>query len=114
MRTDALILAYGLCFLAGPLIFLMALRADPGRSTALALGILVLAALVLAARLQSTTPAAALAALWLAWVGTVALLARAARARLTDPRTRRWGLVAGLLATTVPWFGLATALWMTA
>ena len=49
------------------------------------------------------------AALWLAWIGVIALVVQALRR--ADPRLsmQRWSGALGAASTTVPWFGLALA-----
>ncbi|GGG78147.1 hypothetical protein GCM10011415_28880 [Salipiger pallidus] len=104
------VIVFVLCFIAGPLLF--ALIVQLGRSLALllaaALGTVMAA--VAALVLQADGHAAlSLLTLWLAWVLAVSALAIALRRRVAPSGPRRWVTIAGLLATTLPWFGLALA-----
>ena len=101
------VIAFLLCFIAGPLLFALILQL--GRSLALLLAA-ALGTVVAALALQAGGHAAlSLLTLWLAWVLAVSALAIALRRRVAPPGPRRWVTIAGLLATTLPWFGLALA-----
>ncbi len=65
--------------------------------------------MALAVSLRASVPLLALACLWLSWVLAVALMILALRRRALSPRLKRVSFVAGLLGTTLPWFGLSTA-----
>lgn len=107
MPGPALILGFLASFIAGPLLCALLLRLPPALwallMLAAALGLATLGAL----RWQGERAALSLGCLWLAWVLAVAMLALALLRRLPD--RRRWVTVSALLATTLPWFGLATA-----
>ena len=107
--TGATLIAFVLSFVAGPLICAAALRLPEHISTltVLALGMIGITAFGLTR--QGDNPALSLTAMWLGWVLAVAMVALALRRRIIDPRARRLILILALLATTVPWFGLATA-----
>lgn len=47
--------------------------------------------------------------LWLAWVLTMVVCVRAFRVQFSGPKARRWSLVIGAVATTIPWFGFSAA-----
>ena len=66
-------------------------------------------AMVAAFGLLGSRPLVSLASLWLSWVLTLALMVLALGRRAQSPRVRHRSFTAGLLATTLPWFGLATA-----
>lgn len=108
MASPSLI-AFALSFVAGPLICALLLRLPHGIRTLLAIGLGVVISVTLALRLQMQAATASLVALWLAWVLAVAMVAMALRRRIEAPRPRRWVTVIAILATTLPWFGLATA-----
>ncbi|CUH79342.1 hypothetical protein [Tropicibacter naphthalenivorans] len=111
MNTTALI-AFAITFVAGPLVCALVLRL-PARVPLLAgLAASVVVAMGAAVRLQTSDVTMSLAAMWLAWVLAVAMVAQALRRRVYG-QTRRWVTVLALLATTLPWFGLATARMMT-
>ncbi|SPF81241.1 hypothetical protein [Pseudoprimorskyibacter insulae] len=119
--SAAILTAFAVTFLAGPAIFAALMRLEPGlfRLTALALLALLAGASGMGLRtheaswLPVTPEVATLLLLWLSWVIAVALVAMALRWRITQARPRRTITVLGLLATTLPWFGLATARLMT-
>lgn len=101
--------AFVVCFVVGPALFALVVRA--GRRIVVPTALGVIAAVVAARFFQSRGVALAeVGALWLAWVLAVALVALALRIRLSAPSPRKLVMVTGLLATTMPWFGLATAL----
>lgn len=104
------IAAFAVTFVLGPLICALLLR-FPARLTTLAvIGAAVVIAVTLALRLQAAGQAAqSLVMLWLAWVLAVGMVALAASRHVTALRGRRWLTVIALCATTLPWFGLATA-----
>ncbi len=110
--TQTTFLAFVATFVVGPLLCAAAM-ALPGRLAPLiGLAIGVVAAVTLALRWQLQGGPAqlwSLVALWLAWVLAVAMVARALQSRLDTPRARRILTILALLATTLPWFGLATA-----
>ena len=109
--TQPVIIAFLVTFVAGPSLCALLLRL-PSRFWSLGMLAIGVAASSLAAlRLQATGGAASLSLLllWLAWVLGVTMTALALRARVLNYRARRWLTVLALLATTLPWFGLATA-----
>lgn len=106
-------------FILGPLTFRRLTRPAPSPRAMRAVLIWVLAALLTALALrfgianewgstQWLTGTVA-AALWLAWIGVIALVVLALRR--ADPRLsmQRWSAALGAAGTTVPWFGLALA-----
>ncbi|QFS84572.1 hypothetical protein FIU97_17575 [Roseivivax sp. THAF40] len=104
-----LLIAFVLSFAVGPLLFLLLIQPDPTKPLLAALAIGALAAALLGASLFDRSPLSGLAAVWLGWVSAVAFIAHAARRMMHRPRTDLATRVAGSLATTIPWFGLATA-----
>jgi hypothetical protein len=116
--TRELLIAFAFCFLAGPILFrgLVSIPITRTRAVLMALAIAVLGLFAFSADKGTTfanpvmPPAAlTLVSLWLAWVVALALVAQAAQARLADPRLRRSILMSSLVATTLPWFGLAAS-----
>ena len=113
MRVSPII-AFLLSVVAVPAICALLLRLPPHPATSASLGLgaalATAGALALLAR-SGALPARAL--IWLGWLLAVAMAAQALRGRMPGPRARRALTVAALIATTVPWFGLATAEMMT-
>lgn len=109
MTIDPTFIAFGAAFGAGPAIYAVLQRLTPHRLTLLLLGGCVAVGIVAAFAFLGQRPVVSLLCLWLAWVCAISLLVLALRRRALSPRTRRTSFVTGLLATTLPWFGLATA-----
>lgn len=108
--TRELLLAFAFCFAIGPLLFRMLIAAEGSPARILLLAAAVVVSTVSALWLQvQGLDLASLLLLWLGWVIALTIVALALFRRLPAPRIRRWVTVAGLLATTIPWFGLATA-----
>ncbi|MHA7875702.1 hypothetical protein [Roseivivax sp.] len=102
-------LAFALCFGAGPLLYVLALRTPPSRVNLAALVVGALTLALAGITLGPLRPLAALICLWLAWIAALACATTAAQ-KLAGGRGSRWTRLGGSLATTLPWFGLATAL----
>lgn len=110
-------------FVGGPLIFRALTRAAPSRSAVRALAVFagVSALFGIGVRYgfsslwgeNTALTLVCLFAIWLAWIGILALGAQVLRAREPGLRMRRWTGVIGAVGTTVPWFGLASADLMT-
>lgn len=108
--TLAAILAFVICFVLGPSLCWQIMRLPQKGPVLLALAALGIATLLAGLRLQAAALGlAALGLMWLAWVLTVSILALALMRRFPEPARKRWITTAALLATTLPWFGLATA-----
>ncbi|SIS53755.1 hypothetical protein SAMN05421759_101284 [Roseivivax lentus] len=107
--TPQLAIAFVLSFAVGPVLFLLLIQPDPTKPLLAALAIGALGAAIVGLRLSDTAPLTGLAAIWLGWIGAVAFIAHTARRLTNRPKTDRATRVAGCLATTIPWFGLATA-----
>ncbi|APX22820.1 MAG: hypothetical protein CML50_07160 [Rhodobacteraceae bacterium] len=109
MSREALAV-FGACFLAGPLLFALLLRVGPSRALLLSLAPGVMATALLALALQNTGAAlVSLGLMWLSWVLAVAMVALTLHRHAGHAAPRRGVTIAGLLATPLPWFGLATA-----
>lgn len=102
-----LLISFVVCFIAGPLLCSALMQLPRRVSTLLAFSVGVIGCMALALRLQDDRAALSLGFLWLGWVLAVAMVALSVMRRA--PQTRRWVTVIALLATTLPWFGLATA-----
>lgn len=94
-------------FIAGPLLCSALLQLPRSVSTLIGLAAGVVVFMALALHFQGSREALSLGLMWLGWVSAVAMVALAVQRRA--PQTRRWVTVIALLATTLPWFGLATA-----
>lgn len=113
----SLVLIFIGAFLVGPLAFYLALKRPPTERTLQVLACVVVIAVGMGVVLWAiAAPDAAIwfvaAVLLLIWVGWIALLAWAAQLiqRLdTRPQVRRWAVMVGVVCTTAPWFGLASA-----
>ncbi|MHA6326946.1 hypothetical protein [Roseivivax sp. CAU 1753] len=111
--TSPILMAFAISFAVGPLLFL-ALTA-PAATTPLlaALAVGTLAMALLGTTLSPAAPLVGLACLWLAWISAVAFVTHTVRRIWDRTGDRGWIRVTGALATTVPWFGLATAQMLT-
>ncbi|MBS0125762.1 hypothetical protein [Thetidibacter halocola] len=108
--TPAALIAFAICFVAGPALSAGLMRLPDRRAIVSGLALVVATSVSLALWLQDRDGVlAGLALLWLAWVLSVTMIAMGLRRRTANPRPRRWITVSALLATTLPWFGLATA-----
>lgn len=112
-----LLLTFAVIFVGGPVIFLRLLRGGSDqRALAAVAGLCMAGALALRYGLADVWGIAAgvtiagLLLIWVAWVAVLVLGARAFRRRAPGGR-RTWRLtsVIGAMATTAPWFGLASA-----
>lgn len=108
--TLAASLAFLICFVIGPLLCAALMRLPPLLSILIPLGVLAGGSAFAGLRFQSAGDTLlSLGFMWLSWVVVVAMLALALSKRASDPRLARWITVGALLATTLPWFGFATA-----
>lgn len=109
MTRETLIL-FILCFVAGPLLFALLMRFGRSMTLLLTLALSVVIAVLAALLLQAQDLLLlSLALMWLAWVLAMAMTAVALQRRIEAPAVQRWIMIAGMLATTLPWFGLAAA-----
>lgn len=98
------------CFVAAPLLFALLLQFGQSLKLLLALALSVVACIVGALLMQAQDwMLSALALLGLSWVLAIAMVAVTLLRRISGARPRRWIVVIGILATTLPWFGFATA-----
>lgn len=117
MITVELALAFVVVFCAGPAIYALAMRRHAPRGwfalVAILIGGLAMAAFSLRAvtsPIWGLPPALVmLGFLWLAWVLVIVFCAQAFLQVAGDRQMARGVYIGGLLATTLPWFGLATA-----
>ncbi|MGH1411944.1 MAG: hypothetical protein ACRBB0_00530 [Pelagimonas sp.] len=106
------IIAFAVTFVVGPALCAWLLRLPPRLGTMAVIGLLIGAAIWAAVHFQNTAdsnPFLPLIAMWLAWVLGVGMVGLALLRPFSDPRMRRWITFIALMATTLPWFGLATA-----
>lgn len=112
-------LAFLIVFVLGPWTFVRLTKPAPSPRAMRALLGIVLAALLLALGLRFALtsqwsesvwlPVAIAAALWVAWIGVIALVVQALRRADSRPAMRRWSSAIGAISTTVPWFGIVLA-----
>ncbi|MEC3861382.1 hypothetical protein VK792_08800 [Mesobacterium sp. TK19101] len=115
--TAELLIGYASTFVGGPALYSVLMRLKGGLWAVLILAGLVIATagIALSQMRHSLTgsatpgPLVALFFIWLSWVLAVSMVALSFRSRFTTHRGKRRLFLAGLLATTLPWFGLATA-----
>lgn len=110
--TLPLILMFLTCFVAGPSLCALLLRLPGEWPTMLGIGTLGLICAWVAVFLPNLNPRLilwSLAALWLAWVLCISLAGLAFKKRAQSYKAQRWITFIALLATPLPWFGLATA-----
>ena len=110
--TQTTMFAFVLCFIGGLVLCAVLLRL-PGKVWAL-LTLAICVVLGMTAALSYRLAGAdghlaSLVLLWLSWVLAIAMVALALRGKIAAPGPRRWIMILALLATTLPWFGLATA-----
>lgn len=108
-----IIIAFAVNFVVGPVICVLLMRLPARPLIILGMGVGMAAAIFAADRLTEQNGLGAflpLALLWLAWILGVSMMALALRRRFSAPRHRRRITLIAILATTLPWFGLATAL----
>jgi hypothetical protein len=110
--TQGTLIAFAVCFLGGPALCAALLRL-PGKVWALlslAVSVVLSVTAALSYRLAGAEGhVSSLILLWLSWVLAIAMVALALRSKIENPTIRRWVLILALLATTLPWFGFATA-----
>ena len=110
-----LVLAYVVFVGLGPLIFLGLIRPAPSAGRFLmgaASAVMLMAAAWAMRRVGGADPVAAmggLAAMWLGWIVTIAMLVQVATLRFGRGWPRRWSAALGAAATVAPWFGLSWA-----
>lgn len=107
MRPE--LIAFLVTFVAGPLLVGLLLRLPARIGTLVTLSASVIGAAGAAVWLQERAPLGSLTAFWLGWVLAVGLVAQAVRRRMPGPQVRRGTMIVALLASTLPWFGFATA-----
>lgn len=112
----ALVIAYIVFVLVGPVIFLGLIRPRPTRQW-FAMGsgsavMLIGGAWAMRAFGQGVPVAAIgwLAAMWLGWIVTIATVVQAAAMTRAFGIKRKWSAALGAAATVLPWFGLSLAM----
>lgn len=101
--------AFALSFVVGPALCALLLRLPSRLRVLLALAAGVVLPMAVALVLELRAPLTSLALMWIGWVCACAMVGHALFRRLSGRRQRRWITLAAILATTLPWFGLATA-----
>ena len=108
MTVQPTLVAFVVSFVGGPLLCAAFLRMPSSLGMLLGLAAGVALTMAVALWLEDRDPLASLTALWLGWILAVAMVAHALFRRL-GKKARRWVFVVALLATPLPWFGLAAA-----
>ena len=112
----ALVIAYMFFILVGPVIFIGLIQPTPttGRFAIGAASAVMLVGAAFAMRqMAGTVPVAAigwLAAMWLGWIVTIAMVVQAIALRRGFGRKRKWSAALGAAATMLPWFGLSLSI----
>jgi hypothetical protein len=106
--TQAAVIGFAVSFVAGPVLCALLLRLRSSVAVLLALAAGVLVSMACALWLEARAPLTALALMWLGWILALAMVGHALYRRAT-PGTRRWITLGAILATPLPWFGLAAA-----
>ncbi|MGJ8626300.1 MAG: hypothetical protein ACSHXB_04995 [Sulfitobacter sp.] len=120
--TITLAVIFVVCFIAGPLIFRTLVRGDANLQSMKMLGVFTVVFASAGLLFRFLLPndwgqnlwvtVAGIVLIWLAWIGVLAFAAMALRRKVPSAKMRRWTTVFGALGTTVPWFGLASAMMM--
>jgi hypothetical protein len=114
----ALWIIFAMAFIVGPVLFLRLLRSRPSKTQFFKLGGIGFGATAgsFAVRYSSqstdenaVSTIAVVGLIWLAWIAILAFVAQILRQQDPHSRRRRWTAVIGAVATTIPWFGLASA-----
>jgi hypothetical protein len=117
-----LVIIFATVFVVGPLTYLWLLRPRPSKKQFVGLGCIAVGSTGMSFVLQYFTGVwgqdvwvtlAGIALIWIAWIAILAFVAQNFRQQDPRPAMRHWTIVIGALATTIPWFGLASARMMT-
>lgn len=117
-----LVIIFAIVFVGGPLAYLWLLRPRPSKKQFVGLGCIVAGSTGMSFILRYLSgywgqdvwvTLASIGLIWIAWVAILAFVAQTFRQQNPRPAMRRWTTVIGALATTIPWFGLASARMMT-
>lgn len=118
----SLVIIYVTVFIVGPATFLGLLRASPSKKNFVGLGCIVAGSTAMSFILRYLSGGwgqdvaitlFGIGLIWLAWIAILAFVAQTFRQQDARKTMRRWTAVIGALATTIPWFGLASARMMT-
>lgn len=114
----SLVIIYAAVFVVGPLAFFRLMCRQPTTKQFARLGCIVAGATGMSFALRYLSDDwgqgilityASIALIWLAWIAILAFVAQTLRQHDEHPTMRRWTALIGALATTIPWFGLASA-----
>ena len=117
-----LMLIFALVFVVGPYAYLLVLRRMPSRKQFGVLAAISLGATTFGFALRFLSGEwgqselityTGILAVWMAWIAIVVFVIQMLRQNDERLWPRRWMTVTGALATTIPWFGLVSALKMT-
>ncbi|HDZ82260.1 MAG TPA: hypothetical protein ENH56_13625 [Roseobacter sp.] len=111
-------------FIGGPLIFRLLIRRPPSPRLARGLAVLALISAIIAMILRYgfagqwgddlAITVVGLFFIWLGWISVIAFAVQAIRHANPGTNMRRATGILGAAATTIPWFGLALALYLAA
>jgi len=113
---------FAFVFVVSPLAYVLLLRPRPSRKQFVGLGCIVAGTTAMSFVLRYFSDdwgqgilvtIAGIALIWTAWIAILVFVAQSFRQQYPRPAIRRWTTVIGALATTIPWFGLASARMMT-
>lgn len=105
-----LLALFAICFIAGPIVFLLSWRHFAAPHTLALFALLcVFASTVLAGIAQPWAASLSLGMIWLGWICVLAAGAQTCAQIFGGPRLSR---MVGAVGVTLPWFGFATAQWM--
>ncbi|MFT6021933.1 MAG: hypothetical protein ACI9PY_000038 [Ascidiaceihabitans sp.] len=117
-----LVAIFFLVFVVGPLVFFAFIRPVPTRRQFRGLIAITAGCLGLGLALRFGSNAwgrdpvqtfASMSMMWAAWIAILALVVQRFRAADSGAVMRRWTAIMGAICTTIPWFGLASARFMT-
>lgn len=117
-----LVIIFAMVFVIGPLSYVWFLRLPPSKKQFVGLGCIAVGATGMSFVLRYlsagwgvyvTETFAGIALIWIAWISILVFVAQSFRQQYPGAAMRRWTTVIGALATTIPWFGLASARMMT-
>jgi hypothetical protein len=115
----SLLAAFLVVFIGGPLVFRLLTRGKPDRRSLRALVLLAFLCAVAGMAIRYgvaqywgenlLASMGAIACIWLGWIAVLAFVAQVLRRAYPGATSQRWTNVLGILATTLPWFGLIWA-----
>lgn len=114
----SLSIIYACVFVVGPYGFLRLVRRCPSKRQFIGLACIAAGTAAMSFSLRylsggwgqnAIATVVGIALIWFAWIAILAFVAQSIRQRDRHAVVRRWTAIIGAIATTIPWFGLATA-----